>query len=117
MIINFLVLRLSKSQQHLSETYDRYPEAVNYNNSQSSCDLYSPVPSLSWFQEPSCSSKIGNRDDPDRLNILNWPRTSRRYRSHQDLDTVSGLVDIIEDDWPLSDQQNYDIYTQVILFL
>ncbi|XP_011312441.1 uncharacterized protein jv isoform X2 [Fopius arisanus] len=104
---NSLKDRLSKSQQHLSDTYDRYHE-VPYH-SQSICDLHSRPSTLPYLELPT---RITSREDSDRLNILDWPRTPRRYRSHQDLDTVSGLVDIVEDDWPLTEGQR-DIYTQV----
>ncbi|XP_034941226.1 uncharacterized protein jv [Chelonus insularis] len=109
---NSLKDRLSKSQQHLSEPHDRFNESRAYH-SHSTCDLYS-IPPHSYFQEIPPFNRSESRIDPDRLNILNWPRTPRRYKSHQDLDTVSGLVDIVEDTWPLEENhQTYDIYTQV----
>ncbi|XP_044010886.1 uncharacterized protein MAL13P1.304 isoform X2 [Aphidius gifuensis] len=102
--------RLSKSQQHLSDNHKRHPETLCYQ-SQSTWNLYSPE--FSYLQEPSCSQVVNRDDSSDRLNILDWPRTTQRYRSHQDLDTVSGLVDIVEDNWPLNKRRNSDIYTQV----
>ena len=53
--------------------------------------------------------------EKERLNILKWPKSPRRYRSVQDLNTVSGLVDIVEDNnWPIEENRSVDcIYTQV----
>ncbi|XP_015120146.1 uncharacterized protein LOC107043256 isoform X2 [Diachasma alloeum] len=109
---NSLKDRLSKSQQHLSDTYDGYHEVRPYH-SHSICDLHSRPSTLPYLQEPPYCARLTNREEPDRLNILDWPRTPRRYRSHQDLDTVSGLVDIVEDDWPALNEGQRDIYTQV----
>lgn len=109
--------RLSKSQQHLSESYDRFNESRSYH-SHSTCELYSVPPALSSLPDPPFYGRT-SRADPDRLNILDWPRTPRRYRSHQDLDTVSGLVDIVEDNWPIDDShedRSIDcVYTQVLI--
>ncbi|XP_057338778.1 uncharacterized protein LOC130676515 isoform X2 [Microplitis mediator] len=109
---NSLKDRLSKSQQHLSDVNDRYHEARPYH-SHSTCDLHTTQPQSYYHPEIHCN-RSESRQDPDRLNILNWPRTPRRYKSHQDLDTVSGLVDIVEDNWPLEEiHRQCDIYTQV----
>ncbi|XP_043273939.1 protein javelin isoform X2 [Venturia canescens] len=110
---NSLKDRLSKSQQHLSDSYDRFNESRSYH-SHSTCELYSVPSALSSLPDPPLYGRT-SRADPDRLNILDWPRTPRRYRSHQDLDTVSGLVEIVEDNWPIiDDNPNVDsIHTQV----
>ncbi|XP_063991990.1 uncharacterized protein Jv isoform X2 [Diachasmimorpha longicaudata] len=107
---NSLKDRLSKSQQHLWDTYDRYHQVSPYH-SHSICNLHSGPSTLPYLPQLPCN-KLTKRKVADKLNILDWPRTPRRYCSHQDLDTVSGLVDIIEDDWPLNEGQR-DIYTQV----
>ncbi|KAK0080903.1 hypothetical protein PV325_013141 [Microctonus aethiopoides] len=106
--------RLSRSQQHLYDPEDRIEDERSYH-SRSTCDIYGVAPPLPYFHEittPSCS-RGENRIVEDRLNILDWPRTPRRYRSHQDLDTVSGLVDIVEDNCPIDDPQSCNPYTQV----
>ncbi|XP_017793957.1 PREDICTED: uncharacterized protein LOC108575627 [Habropoda laboriosa] len=109
---NSLKDRLSKSQQHLSDSYERFNEAKSYH-SRSACGLHSIPPGLPSFPEPLSYTR-GNRTDPDRLNILDWPESPRRYRSVQALDTVSGLVDIVEDSWPIEGNRSIDcIYTQV----
>lgn len=105
-----LYFRLCKSQQHLSDSYERFNETKSYH-SRSACGLHS-IPSES-FPDPLHYTR-GNRTDPDRLNILDWPESPRRYRSIQSLDTVSGLVDIVEDGWPIEGNRSIDcIYTQV----
>ncbi|CAK9802147.1 Protein javelin [Anthophora quadrimaculata] len=109
---NSLKDRLSKSQQHLSDSYERFNEAKSYH-SRSACGLHSIPSGLPSFPEPLSYTR-GNRTDPDRLNILDWPESPRRYRSVQALDTVSGLVDIVEDSWPIEGNRSIDcIYTQV----
>ncbi|XP_054014834.1 uncharacterized protein LOC128895888 isoform X1 [Hylaeus anthracinus] len=109
---NSLKDRLSKSQQHLSDSYERFNEERSYH-SRSACGL-GPIPSgFEPFTDPLPHIRC-NRTDPDRLNILDWPESPRRYRSVQDLDTVSGLVDIVEDTWPIEGNRSIDcIYTQV----
>nr|XP_012148862.1 PREDICTED: ERC protein 2 isoform X1 [Megachile rotundata]XP_012148863.1 PREDICTED: ERC protein 2 isoform X1 [Megachile rotundata] len=109
---NSLKDRLYKSQQHLSDSYERFNEAKSYH-SRSACGLHSIPPVLSSFPDPLPYTRA-NRSDPDRLNILDWPESPRRYRSVQTLDTVSGLVDIVEDSWPVEGNRSIDcIYTQV----
>ncbi|XP_044599335.1 uncharacterized protein LOC123275329 isoform X1 [Cotesia glomerata] len=109
---NSLKDRLSKSQQHLSDGSERYQETRPYH-SQSTCDLYT-TQAQSYYHLETHRNRSESRQDPDRLNILNWPRTPRRYKSHQDLDTVSGLVDIVEDNWPLEEiHRQCDVYSQV----
>ncbi|XP_077273004.1 javelin isoform X1 [Temnothorax americanus] len=109
---NSLKDRLSKSQQHLSDSYERFNEAKSFH-SRSTCGLHSIPPSLVSFPDPLPHTRR-NRDDPNRLNILDWPDPPRRYRSVQNLDTVSGLVDIVEDNWPIEGNRSIDcIYTQV----
>lgn len=103
--------RLSKSQQHLSDSYERFNETKSYH-SRSTCGLHS-IPGLGSLPDPLPYTRK-NRDDPNRLNILDWPDPPRRYRSVQNLDTVSGLVDIVEDNWPIEGNRSIDcIYTQV----
>ncbi|XP_015182499.1 PREDICTED: MATH and LRR domain-containing protein PFE0570w [Polistes dominula] len=111
---NSLKDRLYKSQQHLSDSYDRFNE-VKSGYSRSACGLHSIQPILSSLPNPlAYAARTTNRSDPDRLNILDWPEPPRRYRSVQTLDTVSGLVDIIEDNWPIEGNRSIDcIYTQV----
>ncbi|XP_043529340.1 uncharacterized protein LOC122538911 isoform X2 [Frieseomelitta varia] len=109
---NSLKDRLCKSQQHLSDSYERFNEARPYH-SRSACGLHSIPSGLPSFPDPLHYTR-GNRADPDRLNILDWPESPRRYRSVQSLDTVSGLVDIVEDGWPIEGNRSIDcIYTQV----
>ncbi|RLU15706.1 hypothetical protein DMN91_011461 [Ooceraea biroi] len=109
---NSLKDRLSKSQQHLSDSYERFNEAKSYY-SRSTCGLHSIPSGLVSLPDPLPYAR-GNRADPDRLNILDWPDLPRRYRSVQNLDTVSGLVDIVEDNWPIEGNRSIDcIYTQV----
>jgi len=104
--------RLSKSQQHLSDSYERFNEAKSYY-SRSTCGLRSIPSGLVSLPDPLPYGR-GNRSDSDRLNILDWPDPPRRYRSVQNLDTVSGLVDIVEDNWPIEGNRSIDcIYTQV----
>lgn len=107
-----LYSRLSKSQQHLSDSYERFNETKSYH-SRSTCGLHSIPSGLESLPDPlPCTRK--SRDDPNRLNILDWPDPPRRYRSVQNLDTVSGLVDIVEDNWPIEGNRSIDcIYTQV----
>ncbi|KAK2587788.1 hypothetical protein KPH14_003892 [Odynerus spinipes] len=110
---NSLKDRLYKSQQHLSDSYDRFNE-VKSCYSKSACGLHSIQPVLSSLPNPLPYARTTNRSDPDRLNILDWPEPPRRYRSVQALDTVSGLVDIVEDNWPIEGNRSIDcIYTQV----
>jgi len=107
-----LCSRLSKSQQHLSDSYERFNETKSYH-SRSTCGLYSISSGLESLPDPLSYTRK-NRIDPDRLNILDWPDPPRRYRSVQNLDTVSGLVDIVEDNWPIEGNRSIDcIYTQV----
>nr|XP_034183731.1 protein javelin isoform X1 [Osmia lignaria] len=109
---NSLKDRLYKSQQHLSDSYERFNEAKSYH-SKSACGLHSIPPAFASFPDPLPYART-NRSDPDRLNILDWPDSPRRYRSVQTLDTVSGLVDIVEDNWPIEGNRSIDcIYTQV----
>ncbi|XP_015431339.1 PREDICTED: LOW QUALITY PROTEIN: uncharacterized protein LOC107187701 [Dufourea novaeangliae] len=109
---NSLKDRLSKSQQHLSDSYERFNEAKSYQ-SRSACGLHSIPSGLATFPDPLPYVR-SNRPDPDRLNILDWPESPRRYHSVQELDTVSGLVDIVEDNWPIEGNRSIDcIYTQV----
>ncbi|XP_033315925.1 uncharacterized protein LOC117214176 [Bombus bifarius] len=109
---NSLKDRLCKSQQHLSDSYERFNEAKSYH-SRSACGLHSIPSGLPSFPDPLHYTR-GNRTDPDRLNILDWPESPRRYRSVQSLDTVSDLVDIVEDGWPIEGNRSIDcIYTQV----
>ncbi|XP_076247000.1 javelin [Calliopsis andreniformis] len=109
---NSLKDRLSKSQQHLSDSYERFNESKSYH-SRSACGLHSIPAGLPPFPDPLPYSR-SNRSDPDRLNILDWPESPRRYHSVQALDTVSGLVDIVEDNWPIEGNRSIDcIYTQV----
>lgn len=104
--------RLSKSQQHLTDSYERFNEARSYH-SRSTCGLHSIPSGLVSLPDPLPYTR-GSRADPDRLNILDWPDPPRRYRSVQNLDTVSGLVDIVEDNWPIEGNRSIDcIYTQV----
>lgn len=110
---NSLKDRLYKSQQHLSDSYDRFNEVKSYY-SRSACGLHSIPPVLSSLPDPLPYARATNRSDPDRLNILDWPEPPRRYRSVQALDSVSGLVDIVEDNWPIEGNRSIDcIYTQV----
>lgn len=103
--------RLSKSQQHLSDSYDKFTDTKSYQ-SRSSCALYSPPP-LTLLPDPLPYVR-GHRSEADRLNILDWPDPSQKYCSVQNLDTVSGLVEIVEDNWPLEENRSLDcIYTQV----
>lgn len=107
-----LCSRLSKSQQHLSDSYERFNEEKSYH-SRSTCGLHSIPSGLVSLPDPLPYTRR-NRTDPDRLNILDWPDPPRRYRSVQNLDTVSGLVDIVEDNWPIEGNRSIDcIYTQV----
>nr|XP_033339319.1 uncharacterized protein LOC117227885 isoform X2 [Megalopta genalis] len=109
---NSLKDRLSKSQQHLSDSYERFNEAKSYY-SRSACGLHSIPSGLATFPDPLPYARP-SRADPDRLNILDWPESPRRYHSVQDLETVSGLVDIVEDNWPIEGNRSIDcIYTQV----
>ncbi|XP_018353830.1 PREDICTED: uncharacterized protein LOC108755380 [Trachymyrmex septentrionalis] len=109
---NSLKDRLSKSQQHLSDSYEKFNETKSYH-SRSTCGLYSISSGLESLPDPLSYTRK-NRIDPDRLNILDWPDPPRRYRSVQNLDTVSGLVDIVEDNWPIEGNRSIDcIYTQV----
>jgi len=106
-----LCSRLSKSQQHLSDSYERFNEAKSYH-SRWTCGLHSIPSGLASLPDPLPYIRR-NRIDPDRLNILDWP-DPRRYCSVQNLDTVSGLVDIVEDNWPIEGNRSIDcIYTQV----
>jgi len=106
-----LCSRLSKSQQHLSDSYERFNETKSYY-SRSTCGLHSIPSGLASLPDPLPYTRR-NRIDPDRLNILDWP-DPRRYCSVQNLDTVSGLVDIVEDNWPIEGNRSIDcIYTQV----
>ncbi|XP_076281582.1 javelin isoform X1 [Lasioglossum baleicum] len=110
---NSLKDRLSKSQQHLSDSYERFNEAKSYY-SRSACGLHSIPPGLATFPDPLPYARPSRADHPDRLNILDWPESPRRYHSVQDLETVSGLVDIVEDNWPIEGNRSIDcIYTQV----
>nr|XP_050846975.1 protein javelin isoform X1 [Vespula vulgaris] len=110
---NSLKDRLYKSQQHLSDSYDRFNE-IKSGYSRSTCGLHSIPPVLSSLPNPLAYARTTNRSNPDRLNILDWPEPPRRYRSVQTLDTVSGLVDIVEDNWPIEGNRSIDcIYTQV----
>ena len=112
--------RLCKSQQHLSDSYDRFNEAKSYQ-SKSSCAIYSPngltsLPNPLPYNNNSNNNNNNSRGrlDPDRLNILEWPEAPRRYCSVQNLDSVSGLVEIVEDNWPIEGNRSLDcIYTQV----
>ncbi|XP_043470664.1 protein javelin isoform X2 [Leptopilina heterotoma] len=105
---NSLKDRLSKSQQHLSDSYDKFTDTRSYQ----SCTLYAPPP-LTLLPDPLPYVR-GHRSESDRLNILDWPDPSRKYCSVQNLDTVSGLVEIVEDNWPLEENRSLDcIYTQV----
>ncbi|XP_033207472.1 protein javelin isoform X2 [Belonocnema kinseyi] len=112
---NSLKDRLSKSQQHLSDSYDRFNEAKSYQ-SRSTCALYPPN-GLNSLPDPlpyNINNNRSSRQDPDRLNILEWPEAPRRYCSVQNLDSVSGLVEIVEDNWPVEGNRSLDcIYTQV----
>nr|XP_031843789.1 uncharacterized protein LOC116431882 isoform X1 [Nomia melanderi] len=109
---NSLKDRLSKSQQHLSDSYERFNEAKS-QYSRSACGLHSIPSGLATFPDPLPYGRP-SRGDPDRLNILDWPESPRRYHSVHDLDTVSGLVDIVEDNWPIEGNRSIDcIYTQV----
>ncbi|CAL1676194.1 unnamed protein product [Lasius platythorax] len=109
---NSLKDRLSKSQQHLSDSYERFNEAKPYY-SRSTCGLHSIPPGLASLPDPLPYVR-GNHANPDRLNILDWPDPPRRYCSVQNLDTVSGLIDIVEDTWPVEGNRSIDcIYTQV----
>ncbi|XP_026667691.1 uncharacterized protein LOC108622934 isoform X4 [Ceratina calcarata] len=109
---NSLKDRLYKSQQHLSDSYERFNETKSYQ-SRSACGLHSIPAELAAFPDPLHQPR-GSRTDPDRLNILDWPESPRRYRSVQGLDTVSGLVDVVEDGWPIEGNRSIDcIYTQV----
>ncbi|XP_003425833.1 uncharacterized protein LOC100679372 isoform X1 [Nasonia vitripennis] len=129
---NSLKDRLSKSQQHLHESYERYAEPGQHERvcqSRSVCGLYSlppPLEPLPYAARASCYTRQQQQQQtsyvvedclgPDRLNILKWPEESpRRYRSVQDLNSVSGLVDIVEDNyWPGEENRSVDcIYTQV----
>lgn len=111
----FACFRLSKSQQHLSDSYERFNEAKPYH-SRSTCGLHSIPPGLTSLPDPLPYVR-GNRANPDRLNILDWPDPPRRYCSVQNLDTVSGLIDIVEDTWPVEGNRSIDcIYTQVKYF-
>lgn len=105
---NSLKDRLSKIQQHLSDSYDKFNDTRSYQSS----TLYAPPP-LTLLPDPLPYVR-GHRSESDRLNILDWPDPSRKYCSVQNLDTVSGLVDIVEDNWPLEENRSLDsIYTQV----
>ncbi|XP_070160827.1 serine-rich adhesin for platelets isoform X2 [Polyergus mexicanus] len=109
---NSLKDRLSKSQQHLSDSFERFSETKPYH-SRSTCGLHSIPPGLASLPDPLPYVR-GNRENPNRLNILDWPDPPRRYRSVQNLDTVSGLIDIVEDTWPIEGNRSIDcIYTQV----
>ncbi|KAG7200437.1 hypothetical protein KM043_017886 [Ampulex compressa] len=109
---NSLKDRLSKSQQHLSDSYERFNEAKSYH-SRSAFGLHSIPPVLESLPDPLPYTQ-GTRVNSDRLNILDWPEPPRRYSSVQALDTVSGLVDIVEDTWPIEGNRSIDcIYTQV----
>ncbi|XP_014474719.1 PREDICTED: uncharacterized protein LOC106744443 [Dinoponera quadriceps] len=109
---NSLKDRLSKSQQHLTDSYERFNEGRSYH-SRSTCGLHSIPSGLVSLPDPLPYNR-GSRTDPDRLNILDWPDPPRRYCSVQNLDTVSGLVDIVEDNWPIEGNRSIDcIYTQV----
>lgn len=121
-----LTRRLSKSQQHLYDCYERLNEATTASRptrqSRSVCGLYNSLPPASHTHLPSEPYPRGaatyrpTAEPPDRLNILKWPESSpRRYRSVQDLNSVSGLVDIVEDHyWPIEENRSVDcIYTQV----
>lgn len=99
---------MSKIQQHLSDSYDKFNDTRSYQSS----TLYAPPP-LTLLPDPLPYVR-GHRSESDRLNILDWPDPSRKYCSVQNLDTVSGLVDIVEDNWPLEENRSLDsIYTQV----
>ncbi|XP_011500366.1 PREDICTED: uncharacterized protein LOC105364185 [Ceratosolen solmsi marchali] len=112
--------RLSKSQQHLSDSYERFSEpSVRPSQSRSVCGLYSLPPPLDSLPEPLPYTRPRSTwrplDNPGRLNILEWPDSPIRYSSVQDLNSVSGLVDVIEDNfWPAEENRSVDcIYTQV----
>ncbi|XP_066586593.1 dentin sialophosphoprotein isoform X2 [Prorops nasuta] len=111
---NTLKDKLSKSQQHLSDSYERYSE-LKLCQSRTPCGLH-PIAQANFspFEERHPFHPRESQLDPDRLNILEWPEPPRRYRSIQALDTVSGLVDIVEDNWPIEGNRSIDcIYTQV----
>ncbi|XP_050445156.1 uncharacterized protein LOC126848364 isoform X2 [Cataglyphis hispanica] len=109
---NSLKDRLSKSQQHLSDSFEKFNETKSYH-SRSTCGLHSIPPGLASLPDPLPYVR-GNRANPNRLNILDWPDPPRRYCSVQNLDTVSGLIDIVEDTWPIEGNRSIDcIYTQV----
>lgn len=113
----FNVCRLSKSQQHLAHCYEGHGGDVRLCHSRSICRLHSIPPALTSLPDPLPYTR-GNRSNPDRLNILKWPEAPRRYRSVQALDTVTGLVDIVEDNWPIEGNRSVDcIYTQVCALL
>ncbi|XP_046753274.1 protein javelin isoform X2 [Diprion similis] len=103
--------RLSKSQQHLNESFEVSNPRVYRSRLPS--DTYSvsdPHVSLPNFI-PQNSRQNHN---PDRLNILEWPEAPKRYQSIQNLDNVTGLVDVVEENWSTEGNRSIDcIYTQV----
>ncbi|XP_012275174.1 uncharacterized protein LOC105696915 [Orussus abietinus] len=110
---NSLKDRLSKSQQHLSDSYERLNETRSCH-SRSICGLHPISTTISGNFEPSYS-RSNDRPDSDRLNILEWPDPPRRrFTTVQDFDSVTGLVDIVEDNWPIEENRSLDcVYTQV----
>ncbi|XP_058801651.1 uncharacterized protein LOC131670236 isoform X2 [Phymastichus coffea] len=129
---NSLKDRLSKSQQHLYDCYERLndttsapaPPPSRSRQSRSVCGLYNSLPPphtnlaeshLPYTRVAATYRPSTAAEPPDRLNILKWPESPRRYRSVQDLNSVSGLVDIVEDHyWPIEENRSVDcIYTQV----
>lgn len=129
----FAFRRLSKSQQHLTDSFDHRchnndndsnnRDELNYPYSRSVCGSYSlPPPLHLTLSDPFAYKNRGLRfgslaqqNPEDRLNILKWPESPRRYRSVQDLNSVGGLVEVVEDgNWPLEGNRSVDcIYTQV----
>lgn len=110
---SFRNFRLSKSQQHLSDSFEVSNPRVS--RSRFTSDTYSvsdPHVSLPNFVQQS-----SRHHKPDQLNILEWPEAPKRYQSVQNLDNVSGLVDVVEENWPSEGNRSIDcIYTQVICF-
>ncbi|KAL7295842.1 hypothetical protein TKK_0010889 [Trichogramma kaykai] len=133
---NVLKDRLFKSQQHLLDNHDHLNEVSNnsrsYCHSHSVSDIYSlpPLPDPLLYAKSTTARKNHYRSaekqqshyqqqqpqlPQDKFNILKWPESPRRYRSVQDLNSVTGLVDIVEDNnWPAEENRSVDcIYTQV----
>ncbi|XP_048505856.1 uncharacterized protein LOC110117177 isoform X2 [Athalia rosae] len=104
--------RLSKSQQHLSSSFEVTNPRVQHRSRLTS-DTYSvsdPHVSLPNFVQQNHRQN----NNPDRLNILEWPEAPKRYQSVQNLDNVSGLVEVVEENWPSERNKSIDcIYTQV----